>query len=130
MRELTCIVCPVGCPLVTEENVATDNVSAINVTGNCCPRGVVYAQEEISAPKRTVTATCAAVFDKDSGERSPYAPRRVPVKTSAPCPQEKILALLADIYGAKVTLPVKLGDVVISNWNGIGLDVVATRSVA
>ena len=124
MRELTCIVCPVGCPLVVEES---SGASALNVTGNRCPRGVDYAREEISAPKRTVTATCAAVSGGDTDDR---APRRVPVKTSAPCPREKIPALLADIYDTKVTLPVKLGDVVIADWNGIGFDVVATRSIA
>ena len=130
MKELTCIICPAGCPLVAEENITPDGVSAVKITGNRCPRGMVYAQEEICAPKRTVTATCAAVFEKDAVGRSPYAPRRVPVKTSTPCPQEKIPALLADIYGTKVTLPVKLGDVIIADWNGSGLDVVATRSIA
>jgi len=124
MRELTCIVCPVGCPLVVEE---PGGASALTVTGNRCPRGVDYAREEISAPKRTVTATCATVSGRGTDDR---APRRVPVKTSEPCPREKIPALLADIYGTKVTLPVKLGDVVIADWNGIGFDVVATRSIA
>jgi len=127
MRELICIVCPVGCPLAAEESAELGDASALSVTGNRCPRGVDYAREEISAPKRTVTATCAAVFGKDAGNSTP---RRVPVKTSAPCPREKIPALLADIYGTKVTIPVTLGDVVIADWNGIGLDVVATRSIA
>jgi len=122
MKELTCIICPAGCPLVV--------ASAERITGNRCPQGVVYAREETSAPKRTVTATCAIVLEKDAGGRGPYAPKRVPVKTSVPCPQEKIPALLADIYDAKVTLPVKSGDVVIANWNGSAMDVVATRSIA
>jgi len=129
MKELTCIVCPVGCSMTAEETPAADGSPALNVAGNRCPRGAVYAQEEIRAPKRTVTATCAAVFAKD-GSRSLYAPRRVPVKTSAPCPREKIPALLEDIYAAKVALPVKLGDIVIADWNGCGIDVVATRSIA
>ncbi|MCL2194107.1 MAG: DUF1667 domain-containing protein [Treponema sp.] len=122
MKELTCIICPAGCPLLV--------ASAEQITGNRCPRGVVYAREETSAPKRMVTATCAAVFDKGADDRNLYAPRRVPVKTSSPCPREKIPALLADIYDTKVALPVKLGDVIISDWNGSGLDVVATRSIA
>jgi CxxC motif-containing protein len=55
---------------------------------------------------------------------------RVPVKTSAPCPREKIPALLADIYNAKIKLPVKTGDLVIPDWNRSGIDVVVTRSIA
>jgi CxxC motif-containing protein len=56
--------------------------------------------------------------------------RRVPVKTSIPCPKEKIPVLLADIYKATISLPVKVGDTVIANWQNSGIDVIATRSVA
>ena len=119
MKELTCIVCPIGCSLNIEENDAE-----LSVTGNKCQRGVVYAQEEIRAPKRTVTATCTI-----DGETGGFV-RRVPVKTSLPCPKEKISALLNDIYKAKVTLPVKVGDVVIANWKNEGIDIVSTRALS
>jgi len=125
--ELTCIVCPVGCPMVVEPRSGD---SAPDVSGNLCPRGAVYANEETRAPKRAVTATCAIAATPENGKRGPYAPRRVPVKTSTPCPREKIPALLADIYGTKISLPVKPGDVVIANWNDTGIDVVATRTLA
>ena len=119
MRNLTCIICPIGCSLDVEEDSASDNISEanINVTGNKCARGVVYAIEEISAPKRVVTATISSTVI------------RIPVKTSVPCLREKIPALLRDIYKIKITLPVKAGDVVIENWNSEGLDVIATRTV-
>jgi CxxC motif-containing protein len=120
MRNLTCIVCPIGCSLdVDDDPVSPDNLS---VTGNRCQRGEVYAREEIRSPKRVVTATC-----RIEGEAGPV--RRVPVKTASPCPREKIPALLDDIYKAKVTLPVKAGDVVIAGWNGGEIDVVATRTI-
>jgi CxxC motif-containing protein len=119
MQNLTCIVCPIGCSL--EVNDEGGNLS---VTGNRCPRGEAYALEEIRAPKRTVTATCLI-----EGEAS-GAVRRIPVKTAAPCPREKIPALLEDIYKAKVALPVRSGDVVLANWNGEGIDVIATRTFA
>jgi CxxC motif-containing protein len=85
----------------------------------------------MQAPKRTVTATCAinvhdAMPDNDRGLG---ALRRVPVKTSIPCPKEKNSALLKDIYYVKINLPVKAGDTVITNWNNSGIDVVTTRSV-
>jgi len=122
VKELVCIVCPVGCTMLADVTGCPPNI-----TGNRCPRGKVYALEEITAPKRTVTATCAVVL-ADGGNIN--GPRRVPVKTSVPCPVEMIPALLADIYGTGVTLPVKLGEVVITDWNGCGIDVVATRSIA
>ena len=130
MRELICIVCPSGCPLTVKQNQAADANSGLEIAGNLCPRGVSYAQEEIRSPKRTVTATCAVILGESAAGRSLYAPRRVPVKTSAPCPKEKIPALLADVYSTKVTLPIKVGDLVIADWKGCGIDVVATRSLA
>jgi len=119
MRNLTCIVCPIGCSLDVEES---GDLSELSVTGNRCPRGVVYAQEEIRSPKRVVTATCQI-----EGEAGFI--RRIPVKTSSPCLREKIPALLHDIYKMKITLPVKAGDVIIAGWKGEGIDVVATRTL-
>jgi CxxC motif-containing protein len=97
----------------------------LRVSGNRCPRGAVYAREEIRAPKRVVTATCGIV--REAGADSLTGLRRVPVKSSVPCPREKIPELLADIYGSRVTLPVKAGDAVISNWRGTGISVLAVR---
>lgn len=124
MRNLTCIVCPIGCSLTVEDNPAQSHADADPiVTGNRCARGLAYAQEEIRSPKRTVTATCS-VCGGNPGLK------RLPVKTSAPCPKEKIPALLRDIYGIKIKLPVSRGDTVLSNWMGLGIDIIATRTVA
>jgi CxxC motif-containing protein len=117
MNDLTCIVCPIGCSLNVKEESGE-----LSITGNKCRRGEVYAKEEIRAPKRTVTATC-----KIDGEAGTV--RRVPVKTSSPCPREMIPALLDDIYKVKITLPIKVGDVVIPNWKNEGIDIVSTRTL-
>ncbi|MDR0637097.1 MAG: DUF1667 domain-containing protein [Treponema sp.] len=120
MRSLTCIVCPIGCALSVEEGPE----AALSISGNRCPRGVVYAQEEIRVPKRVVTATCGIASPAlDSG------PRRVPVKTQQACPRERINDLLADIYKTRVRLPVKTGEAVITDWKGSGINVVAVRSL-
>jgi CxxC motif-containing protein len=118
MRNLTCIVCPIGCSLVVNE----DSNGNLSVTGNRCLRGEAYAMEEIRAPKRTITATCQ--IDKEAA-----SVKRIPVKTASPCPREKIPALLDDIYKLKITLPVKTGDVLIKDWKGEGINVVATRTI-
>jgi CxxC motif-containing protein len=140
MRELTCIVCPIGCRLTVDD--AADG--ELHVAGNRCPRGAAYAAEEIRAPKRVVTATCrlgvaGACADGEVGgetelrrrvrRRGLCEPRRLPVKSSAPCPKERISELLADIYSASATPPVKRGDVLISDWKGTGIDVVAARAL-
>jgi len=122
MRSLTCIVCPMGCSLEVDDSGGQD---AIYVTGNKCQRGKDYAVEEIRAPKRVVTATCVI-----NGQARASSVKRVPVKTAAPCPKEKIPALLQDIYKAKITLPVKMGDIIITDWNGSKIDIVATRTLS
>jgi CxxC motif-containing protein len=124
MKELVCIICPVGCSLLVDDDpIAADILPAISVSGNRCPRGTVYAQEEVRSPRRVVTATCAIKGVKDN------APHRVPVKTSVPCPKEKIPALLSDIYATSIVLPLKAGDTVIADWGGTGIDVIATRTI-
>ena len=52
-RELTCIGCPMGCPLI----VTMEAGEVISVTGNTCKRGDVYARKEVTNPTRIVTST-------------------------------------------------------------------------
>ena len=135
MKTLICIVCPMGCSLTVEEgSLEADGFPVLTITGNRCPRGAVYAREEIRAPRRVVTATCGVRADSPAGLDAGAAggreiPRRLPVKTSVPCPREKIPALLADIYRTAVSLPVKLGDTVLSDWQGSGINVIAVRNL-
>jgi CxxC motif-containing protein len=131
MRELICIVCPTGCALTVTEAAGADGVPVLGVTGNRCPRGEVYALEEVTDPRRTVTATCAINGGAANGGNDSHGlnVRRVPVKTSSPCSKEKIPSLLKDIYDIKVRLPVKAGDLVIENWKDSGINVIVTRNV-
>jgi CxxC motif-containing protein len=127
--------------LAVTEDAGADGVPVLGVTGNRCPRGEVYAREEVTDPRRTVTATCAvngaeagtaeAGTDAAKGGDDSHGlnVRRVPVKTSSPCSKEKIPLLLKDIYDIKIHLPVKTGDLVIENWKGSGINVIATRNV-
>ena len=51
--KLTCIACPMGCPL----SVEMEGDKVISVTGNTCPRGKVYGEKEVTNPTRIVTST-------------------------------------------------------------------------
>jgi len=52
-RRLTCIGCPMGCPLV----VTMDGGEVVSVTGNTCKRGEIYGRKEVTNPTRIVTST-------------------------------------------------------------------------
>lgn len=113
-KELICINCPMGCALTAE----VENGEVISVSGNSCPRGETYAKTELTAPVRVVTTTAIA----DNG-------RPVPVKTKAPIPKGKIFEVVEAIKAQTVTLPVKMGDTVLEDAAGTGVEIIAARSV-
>jgi len=115
MKELICIVCPNGCHLrVDEEN-------GFQVTGNSCPRGEEYGRTELLHPTRVLTGTV-----RIHGGTIP----RCPVKTKAPIPKGKILDAARALGRVELTAPVRVGDVVLADVCGTGVDVVATRSIS
>ncbi len=126
---MTCVVCPMSCRLVVDRTGEDE----ISVSGNRCPRGAVYAREELLSPKRVVTATCRARGDAHSS-REPSTVvsepvRRIPCRTSSPFPKELVNKLLSEIYDLEVALPVKRGQVLIENAFDTGIDVIATRTI-
>ncbi len=113
--QYTCISCPMGCPLT----LTVGDDGALTVSGNSCKRGENYAKEEYSAPKRVITATVAC--------SAPEFPR-IPVKTATPLPKPMVADLLKELKNVHLSLPVAVGDVVIKNFNGSGVNIVVTRS--
>lgn len=113
-----CICCPAGCHL--EITRAEDG--SIQVSGNNCPRGDKYARQEMSDPRRTVTATVAAAAAKGDFHC------RIPVKSTAPVPMALIPGLLERLYALKVKLPVTIGDILLKDCPQPGIDIVATAS--
>jgi len=116
-REMICIACPIGCRLT----VTPERDGSVSVTGNSCPRGIEYGKEEYFAPRRVVTATVGV---RDIAEL------RLPVKTDHPIPKELISGLLSEAYAIKVPLPVGIGDVVLEDYHGTGVNLVATKAVS
>ena len=112
--KLICINCPKGCEM--EVSAAGDKVS---VAGNACPRGADYARAELTNPTRMVTGLVRV-----AGMRKP-----LPVKTRTAVPKAKVDAVLFALHQATVQLPVKIGDVIISNVAETGVDVVATANM-
>lgn len=114
MTELICIVCPQGCHLkVDEEN-------GYEVKGNSCPRGAEYGKKELVNPTRVITTTVAI-------EGGIY--RRIPVKTAGDIPKGMIFDIMDEINKVVVTAPIKVGDVIIENVLGTGVNVVSAKTM-
>lgn len=115
VRELTCIGCPLGCPLTV-----TMDGAEITVKGNTCPRGEAYAKKEVTNPTRIVTSSVRVAGGTIA---------RASVKTESDIPKGKIFDCMEEIRKAKVDAPVAIGDVIIKDCAGTGVSVIATKNV-
>lgn len=110
---LTCIRCPMGCPLQVE----TENGQVSSVTGNACARGADYARTEAVAPKRVVTGTIRV-----RGGIRPV----VSVKTVPEVPKSAAFPVMEEIRSYRGIAPIKIGEILMENIAGTGSSLVAT----
>ena len=115
-KNLTCIGCPLGCMITVE----LKNGEVISVAGNTCKRGDDYARKEVISPTRIVTSTV-----KVSGGNAPT----VSVKTKSDIPKDKIFDCAKALKEVEVKAPIAIGDVILADVAGTGVDVVATKGV-
>lgn len=113
-RLLTCIVCPRGCQMKV---TLSDDGAVEGVEGNFCKRGVVYANDECTNPKRTITSTVRC----KNGEV-------VSVKTDRTVPKSMMMQVMAEINSAVAEDSVRIGDIIIENVCETGANVVATSN--
>ena len=89
-----------GCQI----EVTVENGKATSVVGNSCPRGKLYAENEVVCPKRVVTSTvkttCGAML---------------PVKTDKPVKKTEVFAVMEKINAFVASVPAHIGDVLIEN---------------
>lgn len=116
VRNLTCINCPMGCAL----SVNMDGKEVVSVSGNTCKRGEVYAHKEMTNPTRIVTSTVRVANGRED---------MVSVKTREDVPKEKIFECINGLKCVEIDAPVHIGDVIVSNIAGTGVDVIATKNV-
>lgn len=112
VREMTCIVCPLGCTL----RVEVEGKKVLSVSGNTCPRGEKYANDECVRPMRTITTTVRCA----SGEI-------LSVKTDGTIPKENMFEAVEIINKVSPKTPINAGDVIIEDL--FGVKVIATKDI-
>lgn len=112
MKELICIMCPMGCHLSCEQKG-----KEIVVSGNNCARGEIFAKAELTMPVRTLTTVVKTTIGKV-----------VSVKTTKPIPKKYIAKAMQELSKVVVNKP-KFGMVVVKNLLGTGSDVVVTANI-
>ncbi len=113
-KKYTCIECPKSCSLTVD----IENCRLVAVRGNLCPRGKEYAQAEVENPLRILTGTVLT-------QGLPI--KMLPVRTDKPVPKAAIIEAAAELKRIRVRQPLRIGDTVISNFLGLGVNLIVTR---
>jgi CxxC motif-containing protein len=119
-RVLTCILCPNGCELQVSWE-GTPTTESLSLEGNLCPKGLSYALGELTNPQRTLTTSVRVRHGVE---------RLASVKTASPIARSALGGVRAALQSIVLDAPVSIGDVVLSDVDGTGVDVVITRAVA
>lgn len=113
IKNLTCIECPLGCSI----NVTIEENLIVSITGNSCPRGKLYAENEVFNPKRVLTTTVKT----NNGNL-------IAVKTDNPIPKTMLFDVIKKISAIIVEEPVEVYDVIMKNVLD-GVNVIATDNL-
>ncbi len=114
---ITCIACPNGCDI----KVSFDEDGKIaSFEGYKCKNGIAYARSEITAPERILTSS-VTVINGDFVLAS--------VKTASPIPKKLMRDAVKVIANVKAEAPIRVGDVILHDILGTGVDVVSTCNV-
>lgn len=110
-RKLTCIICPMGCPIT----VKTEDGRILEITGNTCRRGATYAEAEVCRPERTLATTMRCADGQ-----------MLAVKTDRPIPKSKLMDCMAIINANPAPRTAAIGDVLLRDV--FGSNIVATEN--
>lgn len=114
-KNIICVACPMGCGITVD---IAENGEILSVKGNTCKRGDTYARTEITNPVRSLATTVkvnGGIYNV------------VPCKSAGALPKDKISDCMKVINEAEVNAPVKLGDILVENILGTGINIVATN---
>ena len=114
-QEIICTGCPLGCRMTAEIG------EAVTIKGNMCVIGYEYGLAEVQDPQRMLTTSIKVIRGEGYEMLS--------VKTSAPIPKGRMMDCMAAIRGHRAEGSYSVGDVVIQNILGLGIDTIATREV-
>ncbi len=102
-----------GCQI----EVGVENGAAAYVKGNTCPRGKMYAENEVVRPLRVLTTSVRCLNGK-----------MLPVKTDKSVPRDMMLKLMTVINNCHPSTPIKRGDVIVENlFEDVNL--IATKTI-
>jgi len=113
-----CTACPKGCPIrviATEEND-----QGFILEGHSCQKGKDFVLAEMINPVRILTTTV---------QLNHHNPSRLPVRSDIGIPKKMLMACMSELKQITVDPPVSMGETVVENILGLGINIIASRSV-
>lgn len=112
---VTCTMCPNGCQVELDSKTG-------GYTGNRCPKGSVFAEQERNAPVRTVTTS----IKLENLEH-----KLLPVRSAEPVDKKEVQQVVNLLKGIRAKVPVDVGDDIYSMvLNGKEIRIVATMGIS
>jgi len=115
-ENIICIVCPLGCRMEVE----IEGGEIKKVVGQKCKEGKKHAQKEVFFPGRVLTTTV-----KTDIPGSPL----LPVRSEKELPRKKLIDCMGYISKQLVSGSVELGQTVIEDILGLGVNIIACRTL-
>lgn len=116
-----CTTCPNNCELSVNVEVASDGSKTVTaVSGNRCPRGIAFANTEVTRPERVLATTVCVQGGTEA---------LLPVRSNVALPFDLHMQAMEVLRGTSVTAPITMGDTVVANILDSGVDIVASMNV-
>ena len=115
---MTCITCPIGCLLEADYNLTSKEI--ISLKGNQCKKGYKFALDELFDPKRILTTSVKI--------NSRFF-KRLPIRSDIPAPRDTIEKMVKEIKKLKITIPVKMGDILEKNFMDTGVNIISSATI-
>lgn len=115
-KNLLCNLCPNCCALT----VTLEGETVTGCTGNLCPQGADFARQELMEPLRNLTTSVAVTGGL-------YA--TCSVRLSAPIPLSRLMEAVDILHTLAVPAPVQMGQILLDDLLGLGVQVLSTRAV-
>jgi CxxC motif-containing protein len=119
MKQITCIICPIGCRVSIETSNDTSQPDFI-FSGNQCKKGMEFAKTELMFPVRTLTTTVRTVFA--------HVPV-VPVRTNTEVPKEKIPEIMKELSKIIISNNIGIGEKLVTNILNTECDIILTSDL-
>jgi CxxC motif-containing protein len=111
--KIICIMCPLACQVTV---TVDDKGNIRSVTGNSCEQGEKYVIAECQFPGRILTTT---LLTEGSSQKL------LPVRTNKPVLRARLMNVMYSLSQIRVKPPVKMGQIIVSDINKLGVDVVS-----